>query len=52
MTARGRPSKGHRLRMVTRVDPQTHVRASRAAVTAGLSVSEWLADVVRQRVES
>lgn len=46
----GRPSKGHRIRLVTRVDARTHLLAVKAAAAAGLTLSEWLAQVVEERV--
>ena len=42
----GRPSKGHRIRMVTRVDPLTHLLATRLAAKEDLTISEWLEQVV------
>lgn len=46
----GRPSKGHRIRMVTRVDPTTHLLAVRAATKEALSISEWLEKLVTEKV--
>jgi predicted HicB family RNase H-like nuclease len=46
----GRPSKGHRIRIVTRVDPLTHLLVVRAATKDGLSVSEWLEKIVSNTV--
>lgn len=46
----GRPSKGHRIRMTTRVDPLVHLLAVRDATSRGLSVSEWMELVVTERV--
>jgi predicted HicB family RNase H-like nuclease len=46
----GRPSKGHRIRMTTRVDPLIHHLAVRDAEARGLSVSEWLDVVVTAQV--
>lgn len=46
----GRPSKGHRIRIVTRVDPLTHMFVVRAAAKQNLTVSEWLETVVQDRV--
>lgn len=46
----GRPSKGHRIRVTTRVDPLVHLAVARAADKAGLTVSEWAEIVIRERV--
>jgi predicted HicB family RNase H-like nuclease len=46
----GRPSKGHRIRIVTRVDPLTHLLVARAAAKDELTMSEWLEIVVKDRV--
>ena len=42
----GRPSKGHRIRVVTRVDPATHLVIAREAAKENLSMSEWLAKLI------
>ena len=49
MTPRGRPHKGHRIRVVTRVDPDTYQRATKAAFSAGITLSEWAADALKAR---
>lgn len=46
----GRPYKGHRIRMVTRVDPATHLLAAKKAEKSGKSVSEWMAEVLTAAV--
>lgn len=46
----GRPSKGHRIRVVTRLDPLTHLLVVRQADKVDLSISEWLELVVRETV--
>lgn len=46
----GRPSKGHRIRVTTRLDPLTHLLVVRAAQRDKLSLSEWTEKVLRERV--
>lgn len=50
MTKVGRPSKGFRMRITTRVDPEVHRQATTRALTAGVTVSEWVADLVKREV--
>lgn len=51
MTKVGRPSKGFRMRITTRVDPETHRVATAKALTAGVTLSEWLADLVQREAK-
>ena len=46
----GRPSKGHRIRVTTRVDPATHLLVVRAAQRDKVTVSEWVEKAVTASV--
>jgi predicted HicB family RNase H-like nuclease len=47
----GRPSKGHRIRLTTRVSPQTARQASVKARDDGLSISEWLDSIIQRSLK-
>lgn len=47
----GRPSKGHRIRLTTRVPPQTARQAALRAKANGVTISEWMADVIQASVK-
>lgn len=44
----GRPHKGHRIRLTTRVDPHTYRRTALRAQAMNLTVSEYLANLLER----
>ena len=48
----GRPSKGPRVRVTTRIPVQSHVQLSKSATKQGVTFSSWVEQAIHDRLET